>query len=123
MTEIHGGFEEAADTLRATIVGALWELSQEHQETPLEAAEHLQAIILGAVTKKAVYASLYDLALVTPKLYDELKGDMGHYELARRWGDTEQAVRRTRRKFEETGIIQSASRLQVIRGSREAPKT
>lgn len=123
MTKYSGGYEAAADTLRATIVGALKQLSEDNQETPLEAAEHLQAIIIGAVTKKAVYASLYDLALVTPQLYEDLKSDTGHYDLAQRWGFTEQNIRRTRRKFEKMGIIASASRLQVVRGSREAPKT
>jgi hypothetical protein len=99
-----GGFDAAADTLKSTVVGALRELSNEWQETPLEAAEHLQAIIIGAVTKRAEYASLYDEALVTPRLYEALKSDAGHEELARRWGTTEQAVRRTRKKFQANGI-------------------
>lgn len=85
--------------MESTVIGALRDLQERYQETPLEAAEHLQAIIYGAVTGKAEYASLYDQALVTPLLYHDLQDTIGHEELAKRWGVTEQSVRRTRKKM------------------------
>lgn len=98
-------FPDAADFLRGTIIGALKNLSKEYEETPLEAAEHLQAIIIGAVTRKVQYASLYDEALATPKLLADLRGPDTNVAIARRWGTTEVAVRRTKQKLSDQGII------------------
>lgn len=103
-------FPDAADFLRTTVISALEVLSGEFQETPLEAAEHLQAIIVGVVTGKAEFASLYDEAVVTPKLMEHLVSLDAHTVVAQRWGTTEQAVRRTREKIARSGMMKGSPR-------------
>lgn len=101
----------ALQAMETTILEALRDLSEQNEETPLEAAEHLQAIIVGAVTGRAEFASMYDRALVNPRLYRDLKSDLGHQAVGSRWGETEQAVRRTRRKFREMGMLPTPAEL------------
>jgi hypothetical protein len=101
----------AYKSMESTVIAALREFVDRDKETPLDAAEHLQAIIIGAVTKKAEYASIYDYALVTPKLFRDLTSRMGHDELARKWNLTEQSVRRTRKQMQAKGIDIATPRL------------
>lgn len=106
--------EDAADFLRSTVIGALTALHEEFQESPLEAAEHLQAIIVGVVTKRAEFASLYDYALTCPKLWKDLKSGQRHLEVAQTWGESEASVRRARKKMRELGMFVVEQPLQLV---------
>lgn len=92
-------FEAASQLLRDTVLLALRQLASMYGETPLEAAEHLQAILRDAVESRSERRSLYDLALGCPPLMKDLLSENSHLAIARRWGAGESTVRRARAKL------------------------
>jgi hypothetical protein len=98
-------FPDAYELLRGTIMHALEQLSEEYHETPLEAAGHVAAILEGVIAHNAQFASLYDEALVNPKLMEDLVSGKMNTEVASAWGSTEVAIRRTRKKLQALGMI------------------
>lgn len=96
---------DLATLLHGTVVEALYRLTEDSGETPIEAAGHVGAILEGVITGSAKFASLYDEAIANPKLLDDLGSKRMNTEIADTWSTTEQAVRRTRKKLWGEGII------------------
>lgn len=94
------GNEQWAEIMAPYISGTLDEVQEVFECSSEDAVALLVHLIQGVTRRGVEYKSLYDKALVTLPLMLDLESDsLNNVDLAARWGTTEVAVRRARKRL------------------------